>query len=353
MTPLPPNPWGPDSASPEPRGPLPPPPGSPGALPAPPPWATAPAPPGPGPGPGQPGPPGPPPGATPNLPPPPTTPPPGWRSDGGPVAGPEPARSPQPGRRRRRRLVLGVAGLVVVAGLGAAAFLVLTREDDDAAPVVEEVVGMVFGSIEDVEGNGVGAAEVVVTEAGTDRRVAAAVTDELGLFEVDLGRHEGPVVVRATSGTEHAATVVAVSADSMTTGIRLVVGAPGPGTIDGRVTAGEGITLEGSGLVEARFVETGRTDVVALGADAAFRIEGLPLDGDLILVATTADGSSQGLTATVVSESLTTNTAEIVLRSPSDPTGANQVEEPEIVTDDLGDWVIDGPVTVVPTDELG
>jgi hypothetical protein len=247
--------------------------------------------------------------------------------------------------------VLALLGVVVVAGLGAGTWW--SMRDGDEAPVVEEVVGMIFGSIEDAEGNGVDAAEVVVTEAGTDRRLATAVSDELGLFEVDLGRHEGPVVVRATRATEHAATIVAVNADSLATGIRLVVGAPGEGAIDGQVTAGEGITLDEGGLVEARFVETGRTDVVAISPDATFRIEGLPLDGDLILVATTSSGTHQGLAATVVSESLAANTAEIVLRSPTDPTGANQVEEPEIVTEDLGDWVLDGPVTAVPADELG
>jgi len=239
--------------------------------------------------------------------------------------------------------------MVVVAGVAAGAWW-FTREDE--APAVEEVVGFVFGSIEDAEGNGVGAADVVVTEAGTDRQLGTAASDELGLFEVDLGTHNGPVVVRATRGTEHAATIVAVNADSMATGIRLVVGAPGTGAVDGHVTAGEGVTIDGGGLVEARFVETGRTDVVALGADATFRLEGLPLDGDLILVATTATGAHQGLTATVVSESLATNTAEIVLRSPSDAAGATRVEEPEIVTEDLSDWVLDGPVTVVPTDDL-
>lgn len=324
MTPTPP-PWPPEH-----RGPLPPPPGAPVPGPAVP---------------------GPPPSPTPNLPPPPTTPPPGWTGPVAGGAGPPVAAPPgrRPGRRRRRLAVLAVVVVVVAAGAGAGAWW-FTR--DDGTPEVEEVVGFVFGSIEDAEGNGVGAAEVVVTEAGTDRPLGTATSDELGLFEVDLGEHEGPVVVRATRDAEHAATIVAVNADSMATGIRLVVGAPGTGAVDGHVTAGEGVTLDQGGLVEARFVETGRTDVVALGADATFRLEGLPLDGDLILVATTPTGTHQGLAATVVSESLATNTAEIVLRSPTDPAGANQVEQPEIVTEDLGDWVLDGPVTVVPTDDL-
>ncbi|HEY8545758.1 MAG TPA: hypothetical protein VIL36_11945, partial [Acidimicrobiales bacterium] len=240
------------------------------------------------------------------------------------------------------------AVLVLVGGAAGAAWWFL--RDDPAE--LEEVVGFVFGSIEDAEGQGVGGAEVAVTEAGTDRQLGTAVSDELGLFEVDLGGHEGPVVVRATRGDEHAATIVAVNDESSAIGIRLVVGAPGTGAVDGHVTAGEGVTLEEGGLVEARFVETGRTDVVPVGPDGTFRLDALPLDGDLILVATTPSGTHQGLAATVVSESLTRNSAEIVLRSPTDPTGANEVEQPEIVTEDLGDWVIDGPVTVIPADDL-
>ena len=40
----------------------------------------------------------------------------------------------------------------------------------------------------------------------------------------------------------------------------------------------------------------------------------------------------------------------ITLRSPADPAAANQVDDPVIVTDDLDDWVLDGPVEVVPVE---
>jgi hypothetical protein len=278
--------------------------------------------------------------------------------------------------------------LARAAGAGAGWWFVLR---DDAGG--RETDGLLLGSVETAEHEAAAGADVVVTPAGDDEReLARAVTDEIGLFEVDLGGHEGPVVVRATQADQRAATVVAVSPDSLTTGVRLVIGPPGTGVVEGQVLPASGTGAdagaggggfgdpagtgdpaeagpfgsgsEGSGtgtgaagaveggIVEARFVETGRTDVITLGADARFRFDALPLDGDLILVATTGGGAHQGLAATVVSESLTSNIADITLRSPADPAGANRVDEPEIVTDDLDDWVIDGPVTVVPAEEL-
>ena len=239
---------------------------------------------------------------------------------------------------------------MVVAGLAGGAWWSVGRDDGSPA---DDVSGLLFGSVEDAEHAAVGAADIVVSPAGNDHQaLARAVTDEIGQFEVDLGGHEGPVVIRASKADQQAATVVAVSPDSLTTGIRLVIGAPGTGAVEGQVVAAEGTALEEAGTVEARFVETGRTDVIAVGPDARFRFDALPLDGDLILMATTASGAQQGLTATVVSESLASNTADITLRSPADPAAANQVDNPEIVTDDLDDWVLDGPVTVVPADEL-
>jgi hypothetical protein len=249
-------------------------------------------------------------------------------------------------------LVLAGVALVALPAVGLGAWSLVGREDEPAAAPPKELGGLVFGSVEDADGQGVDAAEVVVTQAGTDQELGRATSDPLGLFEIDLGDHRGPVVVRAVLDDQHAATVVAVSADGATTGIRLVVGAPGTGVVDGEVTSADGAPVDGAALVEARFVETGRTDVIPLAAGATFRFEQLPLDGDLILVATTADGTGQGLTATVVSESLTTNTAAITLRTPSEAAAVGEVEDPEIVSDDLTDWVVDGPVTVVPTDGL-
>jgi hypothetical protein len=222
----------------------------------------------------------------------------------------------------------------------------------DDAPA-EELSGLLLGSVETAGHEAAAGAEVVVTTAGDDRELARTTTDEIGLFETDLGGHEGPVVVRAGQGDQHAATVVAVSPDGLTTGVRLVVGAPGTGVVEGQVTGADGTPLQEPGTVEARFVETGRTEVLAVGPDARFRFDALPLDGDLVLVATTAAGTHQGLTATVVSESLASNVADVVLRSPADPASANQVEDPDIVTEDLDGWVLDGPVTVVPADGTG
>jgi hypothetical protein len=247
-------------------------------------------------------------------------------------------------RKRKRRLLLGLVAVVVVAGLAGGAWWTFVRDDP-----TEDLGGLLYGSVETPGHESAAGADVVVSPVGDgERELARTVTDDIGLFEVDLGGHEGPVVVRASLADQQAATVVAVSPDSLTTGIRLVVGAPGTGVVEGQVVAAEGTPLEGTGTVEARFVETGRTDVTALGPDARFRFDALPLDGDLILVATTASGTHQGLTATVVSESLTSNVADITLRSPADPGAANQVDEPEIVTEDLDDWVLDGPVEVVP-----
>jgi hypothetical protein len=285
------------------------------------------------------------------TPPPPTTPPSPPRMAAPPTTSPSATTSAPTGpRKRKRRLLLGLVGVALVLGGGAGTWWFVFR---DEAPAAEDVSGMVFGSVEDAQHAAAGGVDVVVTPAGGDQELARAVTDELGLFEVALGDHEGPVVVRASRPGGQAATVVAVNPDGVTTGLRLVIGEPGTGAVEGQVVAPEGAALDEAGTVEARFVETGRTDVIALGPDARFRFDALPLDGDLILVATTASGSLQGLTATVVSESLASNTADITLRSPADPAAAHQVDDPDIVTDDLDDWVLDGPVTVVPVDELG
>ena len=248
-------------------------------------------------------------------------------------------------RKRKRRLLLGLVGVVAVLGLAGGAWWYAGRDGS-----TEDLGGLLYGSVENAEHQAVAGVDVVVSPAGDDEReLARVVTDELGLFEVDLGGHEGPVVIRASQADQEAATVVAVSPDSLTTGVRLVVGPPGAGVVEGQVVVAEGAPLDEAGTVEARFVESGRTAVIAVDADAHFRFEALPLDGDLILVATTASGAHQGLTATVVSESLTSNVADITLRSPADP-AANQVDDPEIVTDDLSDWVLDGPVTVIPAE---
>jgi hypothetical protein len=269
---------------------------------------------------------------------------------------PAPARHATSRSRRPRRLALVGAVLVAIPAVGLGAWWLLGDDETAAPPPEEELGGLVFGSVEDADGAGMDAVEIVVTRAETDEELGRATSDPLGLFEIDLGDHRGPVVVRATHQDQHAATVAAVSADGATTGIRLVVGAPGTGAIDGRVSADGGATLEGGALIEARFVETGRTDVMPLAADGTFRFEALPLDGDLILVATTADGSLQGLTATAVSESQASNSADLVLRSPSEaahPDEAGDAGDHEIVSEeDLTDWVIDGPVTVVPADDI-
>jgi hypothetical protein len=225
--------------------------------------------------------------------------------------------------------VLAGVALVTLPAVGMGAWWLLGDDGPDAPPPEEELGGLVFGSVEDADGAGADAVEVVVTQAGTDEELGRATSDPLGLFEIDHGDHRGPVVVRATLADQHAATVAAVSADGATTGIRLVLGAPGTGAIDGRVSADGGATLDGGALIEARFVETGRTDVIPLAADGTFRFDQLPLDGDLILVATTADGGLQGLTATAVSASQASNTADIVLRSPSEaanPSGPDEAD---------------------------
>lgn len=247
-------------------------------------------------------------------------------------------------------LYLGILGVVGAATVGA---LVLTRDDGPAAAPVEEVRGIVFGSVETVDGQGVDAAEVVVTAVGTGQELGRATTDELGLFDVDLGSHDGPVIMQATRQAETAATVVAVSADGATTGLRLTIGAAGTGSVDGRVVTEDGSPLAETGVVEARFVESGRSAVAGVNPDGTFRVEGLPLDGDLVVVATAGQGGRQGLVATAVSESVPTNTAEVALGAEVSQAAVGQVEQPEIVTDDLGDWTVDGPVTVIPTDELG
>jgi hypothetical protein len=251
----------------------------------------------------------------------------------------------------KARLLLGVIGAVVLVVAVAVAVVLVVRSpgrtgaghDGDRREMVR---GMILGSVQDVDGAGVGGAEVFVTAAGTGELVATSTSDPLGLFEVEVGDEHGPVTVRATRGDQSAATVVAVSREAAATGVRLVVGDQGGGEITGLVTA-DGVPVGEAGVVEARFVESGRTAVADFGADGTYTLSGLPLDGDLILVATLASGERQGLTAGVVSGSSTAGYADIALGVAAEA-GANQVEGPHLVTDDMTGWSLDGPVSVVP-----
>lgn len=253
-------------------------------------------------------------------------------------------------RRRLVLIVLGAIGLLATATTVVAVTGLVDGAEEPGEKSVnepEQVRGAIFGTVEAEDGTALPDAELTATTAGTDQELGTATSDALGLFDVPVGDHSGPVVLRAEHADGTAATVVPLSQDIAPTGIRLVVGPAGEGTISGQVLRSEDDTpVSADGIVEARFVETSRSEVVAVGDDATYTFDDLPLDGDVILVATLADGSRQGLAASVVAESLTTNDADLRL-SPISDEDATEVEDPDIVTEDLNGWTTEGSVTVL------
>lgn len=205
--------------------------------------------------------------------------------------------------------------------------------------------GTVRGSVEAADGSAVAGADVQVAAAGSGETLGSATSDPLGLFAVEVGAHDGPVVVRATRGQDSASTVVAVSAGASATGVRVVVGPAGPGQLRGNVQS-EGAPVTGAGVVEVTFVETGRTAVTDITPQGTFTLGGLPVDGDLIVVATLLDASGYGVVADLLTADEATRAVDVAIGTTGDaasPAGA------DIVSEDLSGWSVDGSVEVLPS----
>jgi hypothetical protein len=249
----------------------------------------------------------------------------------------------------------GVLVLAVVAVAAVVAGVFVLRPDDAGSPperppepeAYEPEQGTVRGSVEAADGSAVAGAEVAVTAAGSGEALGDGTSDPLGLFAVEVGDHDGPVVVQATQGDDSASTVVAVSAGASATGVRVVVGPAGPGQLSGNVAAeGAPVTGAGAGVVEVTFVETGRTAVADITPEGTFSLEGLPVDGDLIVVATLVDGGGYGLVADLLTEDQATRAVDVAVDVTGDATGPTDAE---IVSEDLSGWSVDGSVTVLPS----
>lgn len=248
-----------------------------------------------------------------------------------------------------RKPVLLALGAVAVVAVGVGVFVL--RPDDDEPPpepaapeAYEPEQGTIRGSVEAADGATVADAEVEVTAAGSGEALGSGTSDPLGLFAVDVGEHDGPVVVRATKGEESASTVVAVSTGASATGVRIVVGPAGPGQLSGNVAA-EGAPVTGAGVVEVAFVETGRTAVTDITPEGTFALEGLPVDGDLIVVATLVDGG-YGLVADLLTTDQATRAVDVAIGTTA--ADATSPAAADIVSEDLSGWSTDGSVTVIP-----
>lgn len=250
-----------------------------------------------------------------------------------------------------RKPVVLVLAVVAVAAVVAGVFVL--RPDDGGSPpaappepeAYEPEQGTVRGSVEAADGSAVAGAEVAVTAAGSGEALGEGTSDPLGLFAVEVGDHDGPVVVQATQGDDSASTVVAVSAGASATGVRVVVGPAGPGQLSGNVAA-EGAPVTEAGVVEVTFVETGRTAVADITPEGTYTLEGLPVDGDLIVVATLVDGGGYGLVADLLTADQATRAVDVAVDVTGDATGPTDAE---IVSEDLSGWSVDGSVTVLPS----
>jgi hypothetical protein len=249
-----------------------------------------------------------------------------------------------------RKPVILALGAVAVVAVAVGVFVLRPEDGGPPAPAPEAVAyeperGTIRGSVEAADGSTVADAEVAVTAAGTGEALGSGTSDPLGLFSVEMGDHEGPVVVRATKGPDSAATVVVVSAGASATGVRVVVGPAGPGLVSGSVQS-DGVPVTTPGVVEVAFVETGRTAVTDIAVDGTFSIDSLPTDGDLIVVATLADSGGHGLVADLLTTDQATRAVDVAIGATA--SDAASPAGSDIVSEDLSGWSLDGSVTVIP-----
>lgn len=172
----------------------------------------------------------------------------------------------------------------------------------------------------------------------------ATTSDNNGLFAFrDLPLNGLFIVsVQGTGGTVGSAQASVIQSQPAAS-VLVLVEAPGPGEIRGRVTV-PGLVGQPTVSVSALFPDNGREYVTAVASDGSYRLDGLRTDGTFILIA--VDNASGGSAS---SSSFLTPTAplrviDISLEMPS-------VVNPDLLNgsfaNGLAGWTVRGPATVV------
>jgi hypothetical protein len=117
----------------------------------------------------------------------------------------------------------------------------------------------------------------------------------------------------------------------------------GIGTIEGTVTPLE-LVSDNDAIVNVYFTDTGRQYSTSVGNDGYYRLEGLQLDGTVILIGFDNDTGATGSFSSVLSQNTPSLTVNLPLKAPL-------TIQPELVNHGFEygtkDWELEGTVEVV------